>query len=185
MDTLTSGDIAKYCDVNLRTVIRWINNGHIKSFKLPGRGNNRVRKEDFLDFLRKHEMPIPPELLSQQNNILIVDDEKFIASVIDNALSDAGFNTQIAYDGFQAGKALTTFLPSLITLDLSMPGLDGLGVVKFIREDPKLSHIKILVISAMSQEELDDALKAGADATMTKPFISSKLVNKVRELVSA
>ena len=41
MKTLTSGEIATYCDVNLRTVIRWIESGKLKGFKLPGRGNNR------------------------------------------------------------------------------------------------------------------------------------------------
>ncbi|MEI8650520.1 helix-turn-helix domain-containing protein [Paraglaciecola sp. Hal342] len=53
MKTLTSGEIAKYCDVNLRTVIRWIDSGRLKGFKLPGGGNNRVTEEDFVDFLKK------------------------------------------------------------------------------------------------------------------------------------
>ncbi len=183
MKTLTSGDIAKYCDVNLRTVIRWINNGHIKSFKLPGRGNNRVKQEDFVTFLKKHDMPIPPEFQELSNKILIVDDEKFIASVIEKAVKDAGFETSVAYDGFQAGKSISSFLPSLITLDLNMPGLDGMGVIKYVRNDPELAHIKILVISAMSEEKLQEALDAGADAVITKPFISSKLVAKIRELL--
>ena len=50
MKTLTSGEIASYCDVNLRTVIRWIESGKLKGFKLPGRGNNRVLVEDFVAF---------------------------------------------------------------------------------------------------------------------------------------
>jgi len=183
MKTLTSGDIAKYCDVNLRTVIRWINNGHIKSFKLPGRGNNRVKIEDFLAFLKKHDMPIPPEFEEPANKILIVDDEKFIASVIDKAVKDAGFETEIAYDGFQAGKAISSFMPSLITLDLNMPGLDGLGVIDFVRNDPDLSHIKILVISALTEEKLEEAIQHGANAAITKPFISSNLIATIQELL--
>ena len=51
MKTLTSGEIATYCDVNLRTVIRWIESGKLKGFKLPGRGNNRVLVSDFVSFL--------------------------------------------------------------------------------------------------------------------------------------
>jgi len=62
MKTLSTGEIAKLCDVNLRTVIRWIERGALKGFKLPGRGNNRVRVEDFLAFLVEHEIPIPAEL---------------------------------------------------------------------------------------------------------------------------
>ena len=76
MKTLTSGEIASYCDVNLRTVIRWIESGKLKGFKLPGRGNNRVLVEDFVAFLERHDMPIPDSLKGIATpSILIVDDE--------------------------------------------------------------------------------------------------------------
>ena len=75
MKTLTSGEIASYCDVNLRTVIRWIESGKLKGFKLPGRGNNRVLVEDFVAFLERHDMPIPDSLKGIATpSILIVDD---------------------------------------------------------------------------------------------------------------
>ena len=76
MKTLTSGEIAEYCDVNLRTVIRWLESGKLKGFKLPGRGNNRVLINDFIDFLERHNMPIPDNLKPEASPlILIVDDE--------------------------------------------------------------------------------------------------------------
>ena len=53
--TLTTGDIAQYCDVNLRTVIRWIDNGSLKGYKLPGGGNNRVTVKDFVAFLNENK----------------------------------------------------------------------------------------------------------------------------------
>ncbi len=62
MKTFTTGDIALMCDVNLRTVIRWIERGSLQAHKLPGRGNNRVIETDFLQFLHTHGMPVPLEL---------------------------------------------------------------------------------------------------------------------------
>ena len=62
IETLTTGEIARYCGVNFRTVIRWIKRGHLRAYQLPGRGDNRVELEDFLEFLREHRMPIPEEL---------------------------------------------------------------------------------------------------------------------------
>ncbi len=59
---LTTGDIAKLCGVNFRTVIRWIQRGHLKAFQLPGRGDNRVQVADFIEFLNENNMPIPEEL---------------------------------------------------------------------------------------------------------------------------
>lgn len=58
---LTTGEIAKYCGVNSRTVIRWIERGHLRAYHLPGRGDSRVEVQDFLDFLRRHQMPVPEE----------------------------------------------------------------------------------------------------------------------------
>ena len=57
--TLTTGDIAKYCGVNFRTVIRWIERGHLNAFKLPGGGDNRIAIPNFLSFLKEHGMPLP------------------------------------------------------------------------------------------------------------------------------
>ena len=58
---LTTGEIARYCGVNFRTVIRWIERGRLKAYQLPGRGDNRVTVEDFIDFLKVNSMPIPEE----------------------------------------------------------------------------------------------------------------------------
>ena len=83
MKTLTSGEIAQYCDVNLRTVIRWLESGKLKGFKLPGRGNNRVLVSDFIEFLERHEMPIPEALKPEASPlILIVDDEMPVAKLL-------------------------------------------------------------------------------------------------------
>lgn len=182
---LTTGDIATHCGVEFRTVLRWIQKGYLKSFKLPGRGDNRVRIEDFLDFLRRNDIPIPsefqPEVESQQ--ILIVEDEVDMARAMERVLRKAGFKTLIAPDGFRAGALLGTFLPSVMTLDLKLPGLGGLDVLRFVRETPRLSAVKILVVSGMPRRDLEGALKAGADGILEKPFSNEELVSKVRTLV--
>jgi len=180
---LTTGEIAKYCGVNFRTVIRWIERGHIKSFKLPGRGDNRVTIEAFLDFLREHQMPIPDEFRNTSNRILIVEDEPPMANAIQRVLRSAGYETLIASDGFSAGALFGTFNPALATLDLRIPGMGGLDVLKFVRSTDVLKDIRILVVSAMPQQDLDDALAAGADDVLSKPFQNEELVDKVKALM--
>lgn len=153
MKTFSTGDIAKYCDVNLRTVIRWIDKGDLEGFKLPGRGNNRVTKEAFLIFLKRFNIPVPADLKHDEqidiNNILIVDDEVQVAKAIQRVLRGAGYETCLAHDGFRAGSNLVKNKPALMTLDLSMPGLDGYDVIKFVRENQAISQTRILVISAL------------------------------------
>jgi excisionase family DNA binding protein len=180
---LTTGDIAELCGVNFRTVIRWIQNGHLKAFQLPGRGDNRVLIKDFLEFLRANNMPLPEELEGTgEAKILIVEDDKRMAQSMQRALKRKGFETMIALEGFMAGVVATTFKPTVMTLDLKMPGLGGLDILKGIRKNPDLSGIKILVVSAMPQEELDAAIAGGADDVLEKPFANADLVAKVANL---
>lgn len=184
MKTLTTGEIASFCDVNLRTVIRWIERGELKGFKLPGRGNNRVTQEDFVEFLKNHKMPIPAELLDDgYNHILIVDDELPFSKSIQRVLRGAGYETSIANDGFSAGSQLSALKPALMTLDLSMPGLDGFDVIRFVRHSAIISSTRILVVSALNEQELRKALECGADAYLQKPFANSELLASVEMLM--
>ena len=80
---LTTGDISKLCGVNFRTVIRWIKAGNLKAFPLPGtRGDNGVQVADFLDFLRKNNIPIPEEPQPPVHKVLIVEDEEKMAKAL-------------------------------------------------------------------------------------------------------
>jgi two-component system response regulator VicR len=186
MKTLTTGEIAKFCDVNLRTVIRWIDRGSLKGFKLPGRGNNRVKEKDFVDFLVVHGMPVPKEFQRKANNrVLIVDDELPLAKAIQRVVKSAGYETSIATDGFRAHSKLLTELPLLMVLDLNMPGLDGFDVLDYVRSTREMSNTIIIVISALDHDNLDKALACGADAVLQKPFKNLKLLEVIQELVNA
>ena len=179
---LTTGEIAEYCGVNFRTVIRWIDRGILKSFKLPGRGDNRVQIQDFLDFLRVHDMPVPEELQETSRRVLIVEDDRGMARAIQRALQRAGFETEVAVDGFSAGALFGTFKPAVATVDLQIPGMSGLEVLKFVRSKEDLKGTKVLIVSASPPDDLDAALFSGADDVLEKPFSSKILVEKVCRL---
>lgn len=182
--SLTTGEIAKYCDVNLRTVIRWLDSGKLKGYKLPGRGNNRILVADFLIFLKHNKMPIPSELAdTKEPLVLIVDDEILMAKAIQRIARKAGMRTLIANDGFQAGLMLSAHKPQMMTLDLSMPGLDGFDVLTYTRSEESVKDTKIIVISALEQQELDKALLLGADKTFSKPFDASALAAEFESLL--
>lgn len=180
---LTTGEIAKYCGVNFRTVIRWIERGHLKAYQLPGRGDNRVEIEDFLQFLQKNKMPIPEEFQDQTKRILVIDDDEPMANAIVRILRRQGYETLVAPDGFFAGALLGTFLPHVVTLDLSMPGISGREVLAFIRDCEALEGTRVLVVSGLSIEELEAAVEAGADDLLQKPFESEELLKKIQDLL--
>jgi DNA-binding response OmpR family regulator len=131
-------------------------------------------------------MPIPEELKeNEKKRVLIVDDEENMAQSISRNLEKNGFETKIVTDGFQAGAFLATFKPHIMTLDLKMPGMDGFQMITFTRDSKEFHQIKILVISGLPSEELQEAVNKGADAFLEKPFNQRKLVEKIIALSKA
>ena len=131
---LTTGEIARYCGVNFRTVIRWIERGRLKAYQLPGRGDNRVTVEYFIDFLKVNSMPIPEEFSQRERRVLIVESNPTVAKQVQETLQSSGYLTTVASDGFLAGSLLGTFKPSVMLLDLRIPGLSSDDVVNFIKK---------------------------------------------------
>lgn len=181
---LTTGEAAKYCGVNFRTIIRWIERGKLKAYKLPGRGDHRIRDEDFVAFLQENNMPVPEDFLPATRSVLVVEDNREMASAIARVLLREGYAVNVAHDGFAAGAQLAAGKPMVMTLDLKMPGLDGYGVLEYVRQQEEFSGVKILVVSADTEEGLARAKAAGADEVLRKPFENQALVQAVEALVS-
>ena len=180
---LTTGEAAGYCDVNFRTVIRWIEKGYLDAYKLPGRGDNRIPINSLVEFLKKNNMPIAEELLQDNKRILVIEDLPEMAKAIARALNRTGYETQIANNGFIAGDLLHSFKPALMTLDIKMPGLDGIELLKYVKKSDSLKNIKILVISAQPEKYLQEALDNGADQVLSKPFSNDELNDAISKLI--
>jgi DNA-binding response OmpR family regulator len=110
--------------------------------------------------------------------ILVVDDEQGIVDVLTFALEEAGFETLVASDGPTALRMALTESPSLILLDVMLPGLDGLTVCREIRA---VSDVPIILLSARSGEvDRIAGLEMHADDYVVKPFSVRELVARVR-----
>jgi two-component system, OmpR family, response regulator VicR len=182
--SITTREAAKYCGVDSGTVSRWIDNGMLKACKLPGkRGDRRIELPDLIHFLKMNGFPIPDELSSFLRRVLIVDDDISMAKAIKRTMALKKYETEIATDGFMAGILMERFKPSVMTLDLSMPGMGGVEVIRYIRLNPSFSHIGILVISARPKKDLELALQYGADDAIGKPFENTMLVDKIEALL--
>jgi len=180
---LTTGEAAKYSGVNFRTVIRWIERGKLKAYKLPGRGDHRIQVEDFVEFLLANAMPVPDELASQNRSVLVIEDQPEMASAIRRVLVRHGFEVEVARDGFSAGTMLSRMKPGLVTLDLKMPGMDGYEVLSFIRGHDEHQNTKVLVISAETNAGLEKALALGTSDVLPKPFDNDDLLARVEALI--
>lgn len=168
-----SYEIARFCEVTPVTVGRWFKEGKLPFF-LTGGGQKRVWAEDLRPFLSGLKLPIPPEVgANGRRRVLIVDDDATFRRALLRLLK-AEFQeleTHEAVDGFEGGLKVGQLHPSLVLLDLKLPGQDGTKVCKLIRSDPALNKVRIVCLSALPAEEARrQSLSAGADDFLAKPF---------------
>lgn len=114
--------------------------------------------------------------------ILIAEDEKRIATLVSKALNEAGFSTEVFSRGDDAWAALQSIPYDLAILDIMLPGLDGLAILRRIRD--ALNAVPVLVLSARGAvNERVEGLEQGADDYLAKPFSIEELVARVRTLL--
>ena len=116
--------------------------------------------------------------------LLIVDDDPNILEMLGLVLEDAGHTVRVASDGLEAVIALEELAPHCMVLDLMMPGLDGHGVLRTMRERNLAAETRVLVLTCkVHAGEFIEAWQLGADEYVTKPVDPFQLVERLHSLL--
>ena len=185
-DVLTVFKASQYCSVTPKTIINWIESGHINAYKTVG-GHRRIKREDLETFMIKQGIPMPEEELAEvHKRILVVDDDPIIVETIVQALEEDEYDYEVisAADGFEAGLQVSHFKPHLLILDIMMPDIKGYEVCQKIKESEESKDTKIIVLSAYLDEEKFKKMKDyGADLCFSKPLPLPQLKDEVARLL--
>lgn len=121
--------------------------------------------------------------LNQYGDILVVDDEASVVEVVSLYLQREGFTVRAVRDGRAALNAIREQLPALVVLDVMLPEVDGLELMRRLRADPT-SNVPVILLTAR-QQEIDRiyGLELGADDYVTKPFSPAELVSRVKAVL--
>jgi len=177
----TTHEVSRLLQVNPRSVINWIEQNLLSSFRTPG-GHRRIRREDLLAFLRKYDIPTPSSLIDEALSVLIVDDDPAIAGMLKEYLDHQGkYSVRSVSDGISALLDVGRSKPDLMILDIAIPGVDGIEVCRRIKAD---RSNKTAIIAISGHPELEEtALNAGADAFMSKPVDLDVLHEEAQRLL--
>ena len=115
--------------------------------------------------------------------ILIVDDEKKFSNLLKKFFEKNNFVVELAFDGWDAGLKAAQFMPSIIILDIALPGINGMEVCKNLKDNSKTANIKVIAISGDLRHSEKVILDAGAEIYFTKPVDFDTLLTVCNEFV--
>ena len=114
--------------------------------------------------------------------VVIADDESSMRLLVHATIESDEYRVVEACDGTEAWALIQKLRPSLVLLDVQMPGRSGLEVLKLIKDDPILASTRVILLTAKAQEgDIESGLIAGADFYLTKPFSPLDLLTRVEE----
>ncbi len=123
-----------------------------------------------------------PDIITDTSRlILIADDEKECRTLLRQLLEERGFNIIEAKDGVETITLVRKFMPSLILLDVMMPGIGGLDVAVILKEDPATRDIPIVITTVLDKSELN--IRAGVSGHFTKPVNEENILEIIRSLI--
>jgi DNA-binding response OmpR family regulator len=115
--------------------------------------------------------------------VLLAEDEPNIVESLTFLLERSGFEVVSETDGARALASVQADPPDVLVLDVMLPSLDGLEILRSLRADPRCAHVPVLMLTAKGQrEDRENALSNGANMFVTKPFSNAELIAAVKEL---
>ena len=118
-----------------------------------------------------------------RQKLLIVEDDATVREMLALILSEAGFDVVTAQDGRAGLDRAWCERPALILTDLEMPNMDGIQMILSLRREPELQAIPVLVLSAVPQGLLSQAISAGAAEALQKPVAVGALIDLIRQIL--
>jgi excisionase family DNA binding protein len=184
-DVLTTGEVAKICNVAPRTVSKWFDSGALYGYRIPGSKDRRIPLNQLIRFMKQHGMPLNG-LMTGSARVLIVDDEQDIVEVLEKILEDeAKYEVEVTRGGFAAGVTAEKFRPHVILLDMHLTAIDGREVCKQVKASPDLQLTKVIAMSGkMSEEESKALLANGFDGFLRKPFHVRQVIEAIEDAMA-
>lgn len=184
-DILTTGEVAKICNVAPRTVSKWFDSGQLRGYRIPGSKDRRIPLNALIRFMKAHNIPLDG-LQSGRTRVLIVDDESEIVEVLEKVLTEqANYEVKTAHSGFAAGVECEKFRPHVMFLDMHLGDLRGEAVLKLVRDNPDLQLTKIIAMSGkLTDGQSQHLLQTGFDGYLKKPFHVRQVIESVEDAVA-
>ena len=181
-NVLTTGEVAKICNVAPRTVSKWFDNGQLKGYRIPGSKDRRIPVSELVRFMKVHDMPTTA-LPVGKLRVLVVDSNKEAASTLADGLETRGdYEVRTVASNFQTGAVVQKFAPHVLVINLLADGIDAAGICDNIRADDDLQTIKIIALADhLGRTESAALQRNGFDACISDWADVTDVIRKIEE----
>jgi len=181
-NVLTTGDVAKICNVAPRTVSKWFDSGHLKGYRIPGSKDRRIPVSELMRFMKVHNMPTSV-LVAGKIRVLIADNEDSPVSHMAEALQSKGdYDVRIAHSNFETGAVAQKFAPHVLLINLFARDITAVDICQNIRNDEHLQTIRVIAVANhLSESEADALLHKGFDGYICDPSDMTEVIRTIEE----
>ncbi len=172
-NVLTTGEVAKICNVAPRTVSKWFDSGQLKGYRIPGSKDRRIPVSELARFMKEHNIPLNALPIGKMR-ILIVDSNTNSSSQLADSLRTQGeYEVQTVQSNFETGLTAQKFSPHVILISLLAQGIDAADICRNIHSAENLQTIRIIAIAnQLSDSESRALLQKGFDGYVSGSDIS-------------
>jgi CheY-like chemotaxis protein len=181
-NVLTTGDVAKICNVAPRTVSKWFDSGQLKGYRIPGSKDRRIPINEIVRFIKTHNIPTTGLKVGGIRVVIADSNEKEAATLAETLRTKADYEVEIAKSAFEAGISAQKFSPHVMLVNLLDKNIDAGEICKNIRKTEDLQMVKLIAIAnQLSESEAAALLQKGFDGYVSNPADATEVIRKIEQ----
>jgi excisionase family DNA binding protein len=181
-NVLTTGDVAKICNVAPRTVSKWFDTGQLKGYRIPGSKDRRIPVSELVRFMKANNMPAPTLPVGKIRVLVVNSNDSAASALADILQTKADYEVQTAGSNFETGTIAQKFAPHVLLVSLLAEGIDAAGICRSIRTNEDLQTIKIIAVAdRLSESESAALLQKGFDGSISDSNNIDEIIKKIEE----
>lgn len=181
-EVLTTGEVAKICNVAPRTVSKWFDSGSLKGYRIPGSRDRRIPSNELLRFMRAHGIPLEG-LNSGKTRVLVVDADRDVVETLEKVLSEqTNYEVRVARSAFEAGVECERYRPHVMLLDLHISEGEGAHIAGVMQKSDDMQVTKVVAMSGkLTDGQAAQLMRQGYDSALRKPFSVRQVIEAIEK----
>jgi excisionase family DNA binding protein len=184
-NVLTTGDVARICNVAPRTVSKWFDSGQLRGYRIPGSKDRRIPLTELLRFMKQHNIPTSELTLVGTTRILIVDNSASrAASLAEKLKAQNHYDVQTVSSEIETGITASKFSPHVLLINVLAKDIDGTAISRTIKASEDLQTIKVIALcNKYTEAEANALLRKGFDGFVRSDDVS-EVIRKIEDVIA-